>query len=451
MNVPSLVLVSLLGIPQDTPTTEAYPVAWTRQLGTSESDFGTSVAIDGDGNVFMAGFTFGSIGKPNAGISDGFVSKYDPAGNLQWAKQFGTSSYEPTVDIGVDGTGNIYLTGQTGGSFDGMNAGSSDAFLIKLDAMGEELWARQLGTIQQDVGRSLAVDNAGNVWVSGEYNSKSEGPPSDAFLALYNANGEQQWFRSTTTTEFDVNEGVAIDAMGNAYVTGFIDRSGDDPPRSNDSFLAKYDVDGNLVWRQEFGTLVGDNAYEIAVDAFGAIYVSGTTGGLLGDEQFGSSDAFVTKFNGAGVLQWTTQFGSNRSDSIQGIDIAPDGTIFVSGSTNEQLGDEHFGSGDVFVSQIATDGELLWTRQIGSSFSEQGRGIAVDSMGNPYVTGQTRGSLDGENAGFADAILIKLQAPNIVPEPRSVLIAFPFLIGCFARLRKKHAHIKRRSTARRGC
>ena len=107
-----------------------YELAWTRQLGTSSGDISYSVAIDGSGNAYISGYTGGDLGGTNAGLHDAFLAKYDSAGSLLWTRQLGTSSGD-YGSVAIDGSGNVYISGGTGGSLGGPNAGSDDVFLAK--------------------------------------------------------------------------------------------------------------------------------------------------------------------------------------------------------------------------------------------------------------------------------------------------------------------------------
>ena len=102
-------------------------------VSTDESN---GVSADGLGNVYISGFTSGSLGGPNAGGTDAFVSKYDAAGTLQWTRQLGTSADDVSYGVSADGLGNVYISGCTGGSLGGPNAGGNDAFVSKYDAAG---------------------------------------------------------------------------------------------------------------------------------------------------------------------------------------------------------------------------------------------------------------------------------------------------------------------------
>lgn len=125
---------------------------WTRQFGSTQSDFATGVAVDASGNVFVVGGTFGTFpGQASAGASDVFVVKYNAAGTLVWTQQFGTSLTDNARAVSVDSNGNAYIAGETAGALAGQtNAGTFDAFVVKDDAAGTMVWARQLGTSNVD-------------------------------------------------------------------------------------------------------------------------------------------------------------------------------------------------------------------------------------------------------------------------------------------------------------
>ena len=121
-----------------------YVIEWTRQLGTSERDCSFGVAADPLGNVFISGFTWGSLGGPNAGDVDAFVSKYDSSGSLLWTRQLGTSSYDRSRGgVAADPLGNVFISGWTSGSLGGPSAGDRDAFVSKYDPVAGQ--GRQAG------------------------------------------------------------------------------------------------------------------------------------------------------------------------------------------------------------------------------------------------------------------------------------------------------------------
>ena len=199
---------------------------WTRQIGTSELDVRGDVAVDRTGNVYMAGHTLGALpGQTHLGGGDVFVRKYDPDGQEVWTRQFGTSEVDVLGDVAVDGSGNLYVAGHTRGALPGQTSlGESDIFVRKYDADGQEVWTRQFGTFTSDHASGVAMDGAGNVYVVGGTHGalpdQASLGESDVFVRQYDADGQEVWTRQFGTSSIDVASGVAMDGAGNVYVAG---------------------------------------------------------------------------------------------------------------------------------------------------------------------------------------------------------------------------------------
>ena len=140
---------------------------WIEQLVISGDDDSRGVATDSNGNVYLSGYTDGSFEGVNAGENDAWVAKYDAQGSLLWTQQLGTSNDDFTTGVVTDSNGNVYLSGYTDGSFEGVNAGENDAWVAKYDAQGNLLWTEQLGTSGYDFAEGVATDSNGNVYLSG--------------------------------------------------------------------------------------------------------------------------------------------------------------------------------------------------------------------------------------------------------------------------------------------
>jgi hypothetical protein len=166
---------------------------WTKQLPQAHSN---GVSADGVGNVYISGDTFGSLGGPDA-----FVAKYDAAGNLQWTKQLGTSDADIGNGVSADGVGNVYVTGYTEGSLVGPNATvGRDAFVAKYDSAGNFQWVAQFGVAFAHVrSEGVSADGLGNVYISG-FAEGSVG--ANAFVAKYDSEGNFQWIRQLGDNEF---------------------------------------------------------------------------------------------------------------------------------------------------------------------------------------------------------------------------------------------------------
>ena len=198
----------------------------------------------------MTGFTGGAFTGTNAGSNDIFLTKYDSNGTQQWMRQTGTSALDLGRDVAVDSSGNAYVSGATRGAFTGTNAGSGDIFLTKYDSSGNQQWITQIGTSEDDHGRGVVVDSAGNAYVTGRTDAAFTGTNlggNDIFLTKYDTSGYQQWITQIGTSGDDRARGVAVDSSGNAYVTGLTygALTGSNAG-GGDVFLLKYDTNGNL-------------------------------------------------------------------------------------------------------------------------------------------------------------------------------------------------------------
>jgi len=336
----------------------AGALEWARQLGTPADDAGRRVAVDGAGGVYITGRTYGSLGGPSAGGRDVFLAKYDASGELQWMRQLGTLTDEGlTPSIAVDGAGGVYIAGSTFGSLGGPSAGSGDAFLAKYDASGALRWTRQFGTPAWDTAVAIAADGAGEIYVAGRTEGSLGGPNAgswDAFLVKFDASGAQQWARQLGTSRGDSAEGVAVDDAGNAYISGDTSGSLGGPAQGRqDAFLAKYDASGSLRWIRQFGTSEWDDAGGVAVDGAGGVYIAGYTSGSLGGLSAGNHDALLVKYDASGALQWTRQLGTSGIDYAYGVAGDGAGGVYISGDTQGSLGGPKVGGvWDAFVAKF---------------------------------------------------------------------------------------------------
>lgn len=285
-------------------------VLWVKQLGTvSADDWPAGVALDGTGNVLITGTTTGSLetGKPNAGSYDFFLARFSAAtGDLLWTRQYGGPSLDVASGIAIDGSGGVFITGETQGALQPgvANAGSLDAFLVKVKATtGDQLWVRQFGSAGQDRPASVAVDNTGNAFVTGYTDGNLAGAigGNDGFLAAYSPGGDKISLVQFGTSAFDTPTGVAVDGSGSVFVAGYTTGSfpGQENAGSSDIFLAKFNRNGDNQWVEQLGTSQLDQARDVTVDASGNVYEAGGTRGNFeaGDINSGGVDIFVVRFN----------------------------------------------------------------------------------------------------------------------------------------------------------
>ncbi len=401
----------------------AETLEWVRQLGTSSRDEVLGVSADELGNVYISGYTHGSLERPVSGINDAFVAKYDAHGTLQWTRQFGSGGGDRANAVSVDGLGNVYVSGHTEGSLGGEFAGLVDAYVRKYDAAGMLQWTQQLGTSGLDRSFAVSADGQGNVFISGYTEGNLGGIESgrlDAFISKYDDSGSFQWSRQLVTNDGESSGsfGISGDGLGNVYFSGNTGGNLGGPHfgGESDAFVSKYDASGTRQWAQQLGTTSDDWSFAVSADGLGNVFVSGNTEGDLAAPNAGDRDVFVSNYDDSGTLRWTRQIGTSGRDESYGISTDGLGNAYVSGWTRGSLGARpNAGERDAFVSKYNDSGTLLWTHQFGNDSDDQSRGVSVDGLGNVYVAGSTDGRLAGPHAGDWDLFVAKI-APDL-PEP----------------------------------
>ena len=362
---------------------------WTRQFGTSNSDYAYGVATDTNGRIYVTGVTG----------NDAFLNAYDADGTEVWTLQFGTGAFDIAYGVATDPNGNVYVAGYTFGNLEGTSAGFEDAFLRAYDPNGTELWTRQFGTDTNDIAYGVATDTNGRIYVTGATGN-------DAFLNAYDADGTEVWTQQFGTSGFDLANGVTTDANGNVYVTGYTSGAleginiGD-----TDAFLRAYDPNGNEVWTQQFGTDTIDVAHGVVTDTNGNVYVTGNTDGDLDGPNAGVNDAFLRAYEPNGDLLWGMQFGDSASDYPRSVSTDANGHIYVTGHTYSDLEGQNVGVTDAFLSAHDPNGDVLWTRQFGTADFDYALAVAMGANGDILVTGWTFGALEPASPGGIDAFL----------------------------------------------
>lgn len=397
------VVVALIGNLVAQQFARGQVLEWARQLGTSNRNRSTSVSADGEGSVYISGYTVEDlVGGEIRPSYEAFVSKYDVVGTLQWTRQLGTGTPRSVWGYGVsaDGQGNVYISGSTSGNLaGGPNPALNDAFLSKYDDTGARQWIRQLGTAATDECYGVSADGQGNVYISGSTNFNLGGTNagnSDAFLSKYDAAGTLLWTRQLGTFGFDVSYGVSADGVGNIYISGYTSGSLGGPNIGNhDAFVSKYDATGTLQWTRQLGTPYADESRSVSADGLGNIFISGFTYGDLGAPNSGESDAFVSKYDAAGTLQWTRQLGTVNFDANYGISVSADnlGNAYIAGSTAGSLGGPSRGGYDAFVGKFDSAGTLQWMQQTGTNGFDVSYGVSAKGVGSVYISGQSYGGI----------------------------------------------------------
>lgn len=282
---------------------------WSKLWGTANDDYGQSVAVDGDGNIYVAGYTSGALdGGTKTGGFDVYLTKWNSDGSKAWTKLWGTVSDEICHGVAVDGDGNIFVTGYTySGSFEGYtNAGGKDIFLTKLNSSGTIVWTKQWGTSSDDFGYSVAVDGDGNIfaagWTTGELDGNTTSGGEDIYLTKWNADGTKAWTKQWGTDHDDRGQGVVTDGSGNIIVSGFAWSAMNDDAIYNgweDVFLTKWSAGGTRVWTKEFGTYSYDYGRAVTIDSDGNFFMTGETHGVFTGSGTGDNyDVFLVEYKG---------------------------------------------------------------------------------------------------------------------------------------------------------
>lgn len=440
---------------------------WARGFGGTTFDYGAAVAIDASGNIVMAGVFFsssidlGTGSLANAGGSDIFIAKFTPDGNTcLWSERLGGTGNDVVAVLALDGNGDIFI----GGSFVGTtdlgdgpvtNAGASDMLLAKFDSDGVFQWAKTFGSTGNDSLNSLAVDSDDNVVITGQFSgSVSFGGDTlsggQTFIAKFSGvDGAHLWSKNFGCLSNSQGRGVAIDANDDIVIVGQFDGPIDfttsiislfDPaptalrPVNNelgsptvDFFVAKFSTAGAHLWSKSFGGQRGDTAKNVALDASGNIFVSGTFTWTitLGSQTLatnGSSDSdiFLAKFSAAGVPIWAKSFPGASTESVSGMAVDATGNVIITGSFSYTLNMRDTvlssavqGLPDVFVAKYSTSGSLVWAKRFGGSEGDQSNGTAVDASGAVIITGSFSGTVnfDGQSltsAGASDIFLCRV-------------------------------------------
>jgi hypothetical protein len=422
-------------------------------IGGSENDNGRGTAVDGSGNAYVTGYTlsaqatFPKLSGPDLsynGNHDAFVAKVNPSGTaLLYCGYIGGAENDDGQGVAVDGSGNAYVTGQTSSSQatfpmlygpDLTYNGGLDAFVAKVNPSGTGLlYCGYIGGSANDSAFGIAVDGSGNTYVTGDTESTEISFPllygpyvthngnHDAFVAKINSSGTSLLYCGYIGgSDYDLGNGIAVDGLGNAYVTGYTYSteasfpvlSGPDSTYNGDydAFVAKVNPSGTaLLYCGYIGGSGEDHGRGIAVDGSGNAYVTGYTDStkvtfpvLYGPDltHNGNYDAFVAKVNPSGTaLLYCGYIGGIEDDYGLGIAVDGSGNVYVTGQTSSTETTfpvlygpdlEHNGNTDVFVVKVNPSGTtLLYCGYIGGSSYEAGYAIAVDGSGNAYVTGAT--------------------------------------------------------------
>ena len=363
---------------------------WYKSYGSAQIyEQASSVAVDPQGNIIVAGYFDGSVnfggGALNtAGNLDIFVAKLDPMGNQIWAKRYGDMASQYAVDVAVDGSGNVFLLTRGFGNTDfgggaQQSAGTFDVYLAKLSSAGAFVWQKRFGGAIDDDAAAVAIDGAGNVVIAGTMQE---------------------------TLDFG---GGALNTQG-----GF------------DVYVAKFTNAGVHQWSKRYGHGANQLAVDLDADMAGNIYVAG---GFEGTINFGpgamtavsATDSFLAKLdmNGTGML--SKKYGAvGSSIASYAVKASPTGDVFFAGAINGAM---DFGKGplppgggdDAFLLRLDSSLNPLWTQRFGLTQNQYPRSLAAHSGGDVLVAGYFEGTMPIGMANLMSQGVFDVWAARLTP------------------------------------
>jgi hypothetical protein len=346
---------------------------WSRRFGGSSDEYAEGVSVDGAGDVVVAGYfsgsaDFGSGVLTSAGGTDVFLAKYSSNGAPSWSRRFGSTGTDRGLSVDVDGGGNYVFAGYMVGTVDFgggalTSAGMADVFLVKYSSAGGHVWSKRFGGSSSDVPLSVAADAAGNIALTGYFQGTSNfggqnltsAGANDAFVARYDSNGREDWSARFGGSSDDRGMAVAIDGQGAVIATGSfigsVDFGGGAIANTGgaDIYLAKYSATGVYAWARAFGTSasVGESVTAVAVDGSNNVLLTGAIVNTVnfggGDLQTnGTYDVFIAKFRSDGQHTWSKRAGALYDDHGWGIAADTAGNVIATGDFYQSI---NFGGG----------------------------------------------------------------------------------------------------------
>jgi Secretion system C-terminal sorting domain len=455
--------------------------AWARTSFDNTGDYATSSATDAFGNVYVAGYyhglsvTFGSTTLNCGGLNSMYLVKYDPNGNLLWARGASdTDGFNQANGVAVDKDNNVYVVGFYATStitfgtttLTNTNSGTEDIFIVKYDGTGNVLWAKNEGGTGNERATSIAPDASGNMFVTGYYGSAIitfgtttfalYTPSQDnMFLTKYTPNGNVIWAKTSTPTPLvtiDQSNAVATDRFGNVFVTGWFNCpilifDGDTITNtgSYNAFLVKYDANGNIKWARSGGGTGFDYAYSVSPDQAGNVYIAGYTSqstiayfGTVTVANSGDDNAFLIKYDSTGEALWAKYPGGEylshglvvKTDSFNNV-------YFVGEFYNSSLGSTitfdtcsltgcSDSYSDIFLVRYNSSGNLIFAKRFGGIFEDWPTSISIDRSGDLFLSGTfssptlTFGTHTLTTDTLYQMFVAKMVSPVGIPQVQSV-------------------------------
>lgn len=406
---------------------------WVNQVGSTGSDYVYGIGSDASGNIYATGGFNGTVdfdpgpGTVNLtsfGTTDIYVAKYNSSGSLIWAKQFGGTLVDYGSSLGVDASGNVYVTGYfqgtadfdpDAGTFNLTSLGQYDIYNFKLNSSGNLSWAVSYGGTGFDFGRKIAVDAAGNSYTTGSFRSTVDFDPGpgvtsvvslgleDIYIEKLDPNGNLLWNRRVGGTGSDGSAGIELDGAGSLYITGGFSGTADMDPggaTSNlvsnggtDGFVLRLDIASNFIWARGFGGSGTDFSNSIAIDPSGNVISGGIFVGTVDfDPGAGisnltssnpSSEGYILKLNSSGLYSWVKNISCDNNSQIKDLSVNGSSNIYITG---RYIGNADLDPGPGNVNVTATPG--------GNVFN-----LIIDPLGD-YLSSYGFGDISAPDEGY---------------------------------------------------
>jgi uncharacterized delta-60 repeat protein len=299
------------------------------------------------------------------------ASATTPVDYSTWVHTWGGSDNESALAAAVDNRGNVYVSGVVEDVYPPTTS-TADAFLLKYSSDGRLLWTKSLAA-DGGSGNDVIIDENGDIYVAGTiYLSSSVG--FDAFLFKYSSDGEVIWQKAWGGEDWDEARSLCLDGDGNIYVAGETD--------GYNAFLLKCSPDGVLVWQDEWNSPVNDVVFAISADGNGDVVLAGS----VYDVSSLTGPALLLKYSSTGDLLWEKTWIDRACSWFESVSIDSYGDIYAAGTSrenNQQLG----GSEDAVLLKYSSDGSLIWQKKWGGEYNDRAEAISIDMDDNIYVAG----------------------------------------------------------------
>lgn len=453
---------------------------WGNTNSGNRSDYSESINTDNNNNIIVTGYfksqtiSFGTYLLTNADSSgntyDFYIVKYDPQGNVLWARSAGGNADDGGISVTTDLSGNIILSGYFMSStiafestvLTNANSGSPDIFLLKYDLSGNLIWAKREGNNNWDYGNCVALDANNNILLTGRfgsptitfgsttlYNSSTSISNPDIFIVKYNSSGTVMWAKSAGGTSNDDASNIAVDANGNIFISGYFQSSSITfgthtliNSGGRDVFLTKFDPTGNCIWAKGANGVSDERCTGLSIDLNNNIFVTGYyySTSLAFDTvtltRIGNFDIFIAKYDNSGNVMWVNSAGGIEHDFSDAVTVDSSGNAILTGyftspsitfETTTLYNTDTNLTADIFIVKYNPTGSVLWAESAGGISNDYGISVSGDKNSSICLTGYFFSpvlnfgslSLTNSSASYSDIFIVKIDfLENIKGNPK---------------------------------